>query len=61
VIEALRGDQWLQLHPQAPRQLAEAIKQRMRNAFYTDTPEWKGRIQEQARQVLYQAVDGLSA
>jgi hypothetical protein len=33
----------------------------MRNAFYTDTPEWKGRIQEQARQVLYQAVDGLSA
>jgi hypothetical protein len=61
VIEALRGDQWLQLHPQAPRQLAEAIKQRMRNAFYTDTPEWKCRIQEQARQALYQAVEGLSA
>jgi hypothetical protein len=61
VIEALRGDQWLQLHPQAPRQLAGAIKQRMRDAFYTDTPEWKGRVLEQARQALYQAVDGLSA
>jgi hypothetical protein len=33
----------------------------MRDAFYTDTPEWKGRVLEQARQALYQAVDGLSA
>jgi hypothetical protein len=60
VVNALRGDQWLQLHPQAPRDLAESIKQRMRNAFYTDTPEWKRRVLEQARQALYQAVDGLS-
>jgi hypothetical protein len=61
VTDALRGDQWLQLHPQAPRELADSIKQRMRDAFFTDTPEWKSRILEQAREAAFQAVDGLAS
>ena len=31
----------------------------MREAFYTDTDAWKGQVISQARQVLFQAVDGL--
>ncbi|GAB2599305.1 M14 family metallopeptidase [Ramlibacter solisilvae] len=60
VMEALRGDHWLHAHPQAPSELADGIRQRMREAFYTDTPEWKRQVLEQARQALYQAVDGLA-
>lgn len=34
------------------------IKARMRNAFYTDTDTWKGQVIAQARQALFQAVQG---
>jgi hypothetical protein len=60
-IQALRGDQWLELHPGADAQLASAIKRKMRDAFYTDTPEWKQKVLAQARQAMRQAVDGLAA
>ena len=30
-------------------------------AFYTDTDVWKGQIVSQARQSMFQAVDGLAA
>lgn len=61
VLDALRGDHWLAAHPDAPAQLAAAIRQRMRAAFYTETPQWKQRIWEQAREAMVQAVDGLNA
>lgn len=60
VIGSLRADHWLHLHPQAPAPLQEAIKQRLRNAFYTDTDEWRGQIVAQGRQAMFQAVAGLS-
>jgi hypothetical protein len=60
-FEALRGDAWLRRHPQASPELAAAIKQRMRNAFYLDTPQWKQKVLAQARQAMRQAVDGLAA
>jgi hypothetical protein len=60
-IQALRGDQWLELHPGADPQLASGIKRKMRDAFYTDTPEWKQKVLAQARQAMRQAVDGLAA
>jgi hypothetical protein len=60
-IEALRGEQWLRAHPQADAALAAAIRQRIRDAFYTDTPEWKQKVLAQARQAMRQAVDGLAA
>ena len=60
VLDALRGDHWLAQHPEAPPALAAQIKARMLAAFYTDTDAWKGQIISQARQALFEAVDGLS-
>ena len=59
VIDALRGDHWLECHPEAEAALATAIKQRVRDAFYTDTDVWKERIVEQAFEAAQQAVQGL--
>lgn len=59
VVDALRGEHWLNLHPQAPAELAQAIKQRMMDAFFTNTDAWKGQIVAQARQALFQAATGL--
>lgn len=60
VMQALRGDHWLNKHPHAPAALAAQIKRDMMDAFYTDTDAWKGQIISQARQSMFQAVDGLS-
>ncbi len=60
VMQALRGEHWLNNHPAVPAALAKQIKQQMMDAFYTDTDAWKGQIISQARQALFQAVDGLS-
>lgn len=59
VLTAMRGDHWLHLHPEAAPELAQAIRQRMRAAFYTDTDAWKQRIVDQAREALFQAAEGL--
>lgn len=61
VIDALRGDHWLHLHPDAPEALRAAIKARLLAAFYVDTDEWKAKVVVQARQALFQAVAGLSS
>ena len=60
VMAALRGDHWLHRHPDAPAELAEAIRSRMLAAFYSDTDAWRGQVISQARQAMFQAVDGLS-
>lgn len=61
VLAALRGDHWLHAHPEAAPEQAAAIRQRMRQAFYSDTDAWKGQVISQARQAMFQAVDGLRA
>ncbi len=61
VMDALRGDQWLELHPETDEAARRAIKQQMRDAFYTDTDAWKERIVEQAVDAAYGAVRGLAA
>jgi hypothetical protein len=60
VLEALRGDHWLHLHPEAPAPLRAEIRQRMRDAFYVDSDAWRAQIVVQARQALFQAVNGLA-
>ncbi|MDM0114714.1 M14 family metallopeptidase [Variovorax sp. J22R133] len=60
VTGALRADHWLHNHPQAAPELADGIRQQMLDAFYTDTDAWKGQIISQARQAMFQAVDGLT-
>jgi hypothetical protein len=59
-LQALRGEHWLHQHPQAPTPLAEAIKRKMMEAFYTDTDAWREQIVVQARESLAQAVAGLA-
>lgn len=59
MMDALRADQWLELHPEAPPEQARAIKQHTRDAFYTDTDAWKQQIIEQALEAANGAVRGL--
>ena len=59
VIDALRADQWLENHPDAPHAQRVQIKRQMRDAFYTDTDAWKTSIVEQGVEAAYQAVAGL--
>lgn len=61
MMQALRAEHWLNLHRDAPPALASQIRQQMLDAFYVDTDAWKGQIISQARQSLYQAVDGLTS
>jgi hypothetical protein len=58
-LHALRAEHWLHLHPQAPAALVAQIKRQMRDAFFVDTDEWKDQVLRQAREALFQAVDGL--
>jgi len=60
VINALRGDHWLQGHPQAPEALKKQIKQDLMDAFYVDTDAWRAQIVDQAMAAMHQAVTGLS-
>ncbi len=61
VTDALRAEQWLENHPEAPAALHAAIKLRMRDAFYTDTADWKQAVVAQGRQAARQAVMGLAS
>jgi hypothetical protein len=61
ITAALREDQWFENHPEAPSAQRAAARQRMRDAFYTDTPEWKQRIVEQGVDAARQALAGLAA
>ncbi len=60
VIGALREDQWHQNHPEAPAAARAAARQRMRDAFYIDTPAWKQQVVEQGQTAAMQAVAGLA-
>src|SRR5690606_11951672 len=60
VLQALRAGQWLADHPDAPAPLAQAIRQQVLDAFYTDTDAWRQQVWDQARESLFQAVDGLA-
>ena len=60
VIDALRADQWLENHPEAPVEQRRALKQQIRDAFYTDTDAWKQRIVDQGREAAQQALAGLA-
>jgi hypothetical protein len=60
VFNALRGDHWLQLHPQAGAVQQAAIRRRMRDAFYTDTDAWKEGVTAQGVRAAHQAIAGLA-
>jgi hypothetical protein len=59
-LQALRAEQWLQLHPDASQVLAASIKKQFRDAFYTEAGEWKAQVLRQAREAMLQAAEGLN-
>ena len=59
VMLALRADQWLENHPEADEATRRAIKQQLRDAFYTDTDEWKEQIVAQGVDAAQRALRGL--
>ena len=60
-FHALRGEQWLNRHPDAPAEVAAEIRRTNFNAFYTDTDMWREQVLLQAREAMAQAVAGLAA
>jgi hypothetical protein len=60
MIGALRCDQWVENHPELDAATREGYKRQVRDAFYTDTPQWKQQIVEQARSAAYKAIAGLA-
>jgi hypothetical protein len=61
VLQALRGDQWLANHPDAPDDARLAIKRAMRDAFYQDADDWKHTVWEQARTHARRAIACLAS
>jgi len=59
-LDALRADQWLHTHSEAPAALAASIRQGMRDAFYVDADDWRGMVAAQARVAVLQACLGLA-
>lgn len=60
VLEALRAEQWLYLHPEADIGRTRAIKRQLRAAFYVETDDWKRSVLAQAREVLDESLAGLA-
>ena len=60
-FQALRAEQWLNRHPDAPAPLAAQIRKDNFDAFYTDTDAWRAQILAQAREAVAQAVEGLAS
>ena len=59
MLMALRADHWLHIHPEASDELKQSIKAQIFAAFYTDTDVWREQIISQAREAMFQAVEGL--
>ena len=61
VLDAIRGDHWLENNPgEGAAQRAE-IKRVLRDAFYVDADDWKGMVLGQSRTAVLQAVSALSS
>lgn len=60
MINALRGEAWLRMHPDTPTAFANQIRQHIRNAFYCDNDVWKGMVLGQSRVAILQALCGLA-
>lgn len=59
VLQALRADHWLHRQQEVPAELQRTVRQGMRDAFYVDTDAWRAQVVVQARQAMFQAVQGL--
>ena len=56
MLQALRADHWLNIHPEAAPPLRAAIKKQMRDAFYIDANDWKEQVYTQVREAALAAI-----
>jgi hypothetical protein len=61
VLWALIAENWLYHHGDPNDSRSALIKDEMRRAFYTETDEWKAAVWEQGREVISQALTGMTA
>ena len=61
MFEAVRADHWRHVHTEADAALAQAIRQRIRAAFYPDGDDWRADVWRQGFEVCAQAIAGLRA
>jgi hypothetical protein len=59
-LQALRAEQWLHNHPEAPAVQREAIKRAMRDTFYVDADDWKAAVYEQAKAACLRSLASLA-
>jgi hypothetical protein len=59
VSRAVALDQWLNRHPDHPQ--AAMLRPQVRDAFYVDSPEWRGMVVGQTRVSAVQALAALAA
>jgi hypothetical protein len=60
MIQAMRADHWLALHPEAPPEQQRAIRTDMLQAFNPPSPAWQEQVWQQGLQAARQAVQGLN-
>ena len=61
VLHAMQMENWLPHHGGPGHRRATRIKANLRHAFYPDSESWKLKVWEQGREVVEQALRGLSA
>jgi hypothetical protein len=61
VLFALRADAWLHAHGDVASPQGQAIKAKVRAAFYGDADDWKGMVAGQSLLATRQAIAGLRA
>ncbi|MGD1933879.1 MAG: M14 family metallopeptidase [Candidatus Phaeomarinobacter sp.] len=57
VLGALRWDNWLHAHDDPAGPSASAVKEKMRDAFYPDSAEWRESVVDQARSAVTQSIN----
>jgi len=60
MLQALRADHWLHVHPEAAPALHAAIGKQMRDAFYVDASDWKEQVYAQTREAALAAIARLA-
>jgi hypothetical protein len=60
MLQALRADHWLHVHPEAAPALRSAINRQMRDAFYVDADDWKEQVYAQTRDASLAALARLA-
>lgn len=59
VFNAVRADNWLHLHGNLNSPGADAIKTAIKNAFYPETDDWKGKVWERSLWAVERMAQGL--